>query len=67
MTKNERAICEDILNDIHKEKVFWSEIAWLTENQDVVLEYGDIELAQWAGISEEDWNGYQSQSQPSIR
>lgn len=56
MTKDERAICKEILGDIHKEKVYWSELVWLNENRDIVMEYGDIELAQWAGISEEEWH-----------
>ena len=28
---------------------------YLNNNQQKVLKYGDIRLAEWAGISEEEW------------
>lgn len=47
---------EHIRNEINKENVSYSEILYLQNHQDEVKELGDIVLAQWAGIKEEEWN-----------
>lgn len=47
-----------IKNSIKKENVSWAELSYLQEHQKDVLRTGDIELAQWAGISESQWNKY---------
>ena len=52
-----KAVIAQIKGSIKNENVSYSEIAWLQEHQDEVLEDGDIELAQWAGISEEVYRG----------
>lgn len=52
-----KAVMAQIKDSIKNENVSYSEIAWLQEHQDEVLEDGDIELAQWAGISEEVYRG----------
>ena len=55
------------LNSIRKsianENVSWGELAWLEDNKDKVLASGDIELAQWAGIPEEEFNSYTPRQQ----
>ena len=50
---------EFIKKDIEAECISQGEIAYLEEHQQDILELEDIELAQWAGITEEEWNrGY---------
>ena len=45
-----------IKHEIEKERIDYSEIAFLEGHKQEVLEYGDIVLAQWANITEEEWN-----------
>ena len=50
---------ESIKKSIEAECISQGEIAYLEEHQQDILELEDIELAQWAGITEEEWNrGY---------
>ena len=50
---------ESIKKSIEAECISQCEIAYLEEHQQDILELEDIELAQWAGITEEEWNrGY---------
>lgn len=49
---------KSIKKAIENEGVSYGEILYLQEHQDEVLKSGDIELAQWAGISERRWNKY---------
>lgn len=46
---------DEIMQSIIDEDISYDEIAYLNNNQQKVLEYGDIRLAEWAGISEEEW------------
>lgn len=50
----------EIKKNIQKENVSWGEIAYLQAHRDEILELGDIELAQWAGITEEEWEASQN-------
>lgn len=45
-----------IKQSIHDENISYSEIAFLQEHKAEIKGLNDIELAQWAGISEEEWN-----------
>lgn len=47
---------DEIKKAIENENVSYEEIYWLGYHQKEVLEYGDPILAQWAGISEEEWS-----------
>ena len=49
---------KSIKKSIKNENISWGEIAYLESHQKDVLKSGDIELAQWANISEERWNKY---------
>ena len=50
---------ESIKKSIEAECISQGEIAYLEEHQQDILELEDIELAQWAGITEEEWSrGY---------
>ena len=40
----------------NEEPMSYGEIAFLQSHQQEVLEYGDIRLAEWSGITEEEWN-----------
>ena len=56
-TKEEiMATLDSIKKSIENECISWGEIAYLQSHQQEVLEYGDIDMAQWADISEEEWN-----------
>ena len=48
---------------IEKEQnISYSEIFFLQEHKKEIMEMGDIVLAQWADISEQEWNnGYLAQ------
>lgn len=46
------SIKKSILNGI----ISYSEIAYLQAHKKEIITMDDIELAQWAGISEEEWN-----------
>lgn len=45
-----------IRKSIQNENVSYGEIAWLQDHQNEVIKSGDVELAQWAGIEEDDFN-----------
>lgn len=45
-----------IKESIRNENISFSEIFYLKEHKAEIKAIGDIELAQWAGISEEEWN-----------
>jgi hypothetical protein len=50
---------EAIKKNIEAECVSQSELVFLENNKEAVMEYGDIRLAEASGISEEEWNrGY---------
>ena len=56
-TKEEiKATLDSIKESIENECISWGEIFYLQSHQQDVLEYGDINMAQWADISEEEWN-----------
>ena len=46
-------IKEEIENE---EGISYSEIHFLQCNKEIIMELGDIVLAQWAGITEAEWN-----------
>ena len=48
----------EIKKSIKNENISYGEINYLQGHQNEVLKSGDIELAQWAGISESRWNKY---------
>lgn len=45
-----------IKESIQNQNISYSEIAYLQDHKAEIKAIGDIELAQWAGISEEEWN-----------
>lgn len=45
-----------IKEDINREAVSYNEISYLQDHKQEVLEFGDVILAQWADISEEEFN-----------
>lgn len=53
---------EAIKENIKNECVSYGEIAYLQDHQKEVLETGDIELAEWAGITEEKYNEYMQEN-----
>lgn len=56
-TKEEiKATLDSIKESIENECISYGEIHYLQTHQQEVLEYGDIVMAQWADISEEEWN-----------
>lgn len=50
------ATLDSIKESIENECISYGEIFYLQSHQQDVLEYGDINMAQWADISEEEWN-----------
>lgn len=59
MAKNETI--KDQLRQIreaidHEEDLSYGEIVFLQEHHKEIYELGDIVLAEWSGILEEDWN-----------
>ena len=60
MNRDLRKELTRIKNDIYNEvELSYSELAFLQSNKEAVMEYGDIRLAETAGITEEEWNrGY---------
>jgi len=44
--------------EIEKERISYSEIAELMDYKKEILESGDVILAEWAGIPEEEFNNY---------
>lgn len=45
-----------IKKEIEKEQVNYSELFFLESHKAEIMEMDDILLAQWAGITEEEWN-----------
>jgi hypothetical protein len=45
-----------IKESIHEQNISYGEIAYLQDHKAEIKAIDDIELAQWAGISEEEWN-----------
>ena len=45
-----------IKEEIEKEQVSYGEIHFLQCNKEIIMELGDVVLAQWAGITEAEWN-----------
>lgn len=46
----------EIKKSIENENVSYAELAYLESHKQQVLNTGDIELCQWAGITEEEYN-----------
>jgi hypothetical protein len=46
----------NIKESIQNKNISYSEIAYLQDHKAEIKAIDDIELAQWAGISEEEWN-----------
>ena len=44
-----------IREEIEKEQVSYGELAYLEDHKQEILDMEDIVLAQWAGISEDEW------------
>ena len=53
-----KQILQSIRRSIDAECVSQGELAYLYNHKKDVLALGDIILAQWAGIPEEDWFNY---------
>lgn len=49
---------ETIKKSIEEENVSYGELAYLAAHKDDVLKSGDVVLAEWAGISEDEWREY---------
>ena len=56
MTPKIKARLEYLRGEIEKESISYGEIAELQDYRKEILELGDIELAQWSGLTEEEWN-----------
>ncbi len=50
---------KEIRRAIEDESASYDDIAYLNAHQEDVIESGDIVLAQWAGIPEDEWQGRQ--------
>ena len=46
----------NIKESIQNKNVSYSEITYLQEHKAEIKAINDIELAQWAGMSEDEWN-----------
>ena len=44
-----------IKKEIEKEQISYAEIFFLQEHQKEIIEMGDVRLAEWAGIPEEEF------------
>lgn len=53
-------ILKDIKKAIINKNVSWGELVLLQDYKDEILESGDMLLAEWAGISEEEFQEYRS-------
>lgn len=53
----------NIKNSIKEENASWGELAYLGSHQEEILELGDIELAEWSGIPEEEYQRRQNENQ----
>ena len=51
-------VLAEIKKSIEREDISWGELAFLHAHPRAVLQTGDIELAEWACIEEEDYNKY---------
>lgn len=61
MKKIEVTDIREVLDDYarvveEEESMSYSDIAWLTSHKQDVLEYGNVRLCEWAGITEEEYN-----------
>lgn len=45
----------NIKTSIRNQNISYSEIAYLQSHKKEIIAMDDIELAQWAGISEDEW------------
>lgn len=54
--EKDKNILASIKKSIEDENVSYGEIAYLYSHQEDVKQYGDIVLAEWAGITEDEWN-----------
>lgn len=55
--KNEiRKELKRLRGEVEEENINWGGIVYLQEHQEEIKELGDIVLAQWAGIPEEEWH-----------
>ena len=53
-------ILKDIKKAIINKNVSWGELVLLQDYKDEILESGDMLLAEWAGIPEEEFQEYRS-------
>ena len=56
MIKETKDRLEYLCGEIKKECISYAEIAELQDYHKEIYELGDVVLAEWAGISEDDWN-----------
>lgn len=56
MTKEIKTRLEYLRGEIEAERISYSEIAELQDYHKEIYELDDVVLAEWAGISEDDWN-----------
>ena len=52
---------DNIKNSIKEENVSWGELTYLESHKEEILELGDIELAEWSGIPEEEYQRRQNE------
>ena len=55
MTRKTAAKLAEILHAIEQQRISTTEIMYLQDHWREVIESGNIELAQWAGIEESDY------------
>lgn len=55
LTSSELKMLDSIQESIANENVSYGEILWLQSHQEEVKVFGDELLAQWAGISEDEF------------
>lgn len=55
ISKKHLSMLKKIKQAIEDENISYGEIFWLQEHQDIVKEYGDIVLAEWANIPEDEF------------
>lgn len=66
LTSSELKMMDSIRESIENENISWGEIVWLQSHQEEVKVFGDELLAQWAGISEEEWFETQEKIESSM-
>ena len=59
MTKQVKDRLDYLRGEIEKECISYDEIIELSSYHKEIYELGDVVLAEWAGISEDDWNSHQ--------